>query len=113
MSKAIIRAAAGQAKQAGISTKVMERLLVLKAYACPELLQVAHSGQLAPKHCEIVARALNHHDQRLFLASLPTLTAKQKHDALSAMRLHLQTKHHKPKAPKAKAAAPVGSSKGL
>lgn len=87
-----------QVQKWGVSQRALQRIEALNRNACPELVRLAHAGLLAPKHAEIISRALNHHDQRQFLDSLPALTGKQKHEALTAMRLHLKTKHHKPKA---------------
>ncbi len=90
MSMAAKRESIALARTTGLSPKTMYRLMVLKKNGCPELVHAAHAGLLAPKHSEIIAKALNHHDQRLFLANLPYMTPRQQHNALAAMRNQLK-----------------------
>lgn len=90
MSIAAKRKSIALARITGLSAKSMYRLMVLKLWGCPELIQAAHLGLVAPKHSEIIAKALNHHDQRLLLANLPAMSQRQRHDALQALRNHLK-----------------------
>lgn len=79
-----------QAQEWGVSQRALQRIQALNRNACPELVRAAHAGHLAPKHAEIIAKALNHHDQRLLLANLPAMSQRQRHDALQALRNHLK-----------------------
>lgn len=79
----------------GVSQKAMQRIDVLKRSACPELIKAAHAGVLPPKRAEIIAKALNHHDQRQLLKVFKTMSPGQRHDAITVLRDHLKTKHHK------------------
>lgn len=55
-------------------------------YGCPELVKAGHDGLLAMKHCETLAKALPHDEQRKFLAELPTMTGRQRHDLLALIK---------------------------
>ena len=57
------------------------------AWACrPELGKAAQDGLLAMKHCETLAKALPHDEQREFLAELPTMTGRTRHDLLAIIK---------------------------
>lgn len=86
-----------QAQELGVSQRALQRIDALNRNACPELLRAAHAGLLAPKHAEIISRALNHHDQRQLLAALPAMSPRIRHETISVLRSHLQTMHHTPR----------------
>lgn len=97
MSMALVRKSAELARSSGVAAKTMRRLIALNQFACQEVIRAAHQGWLAPKHAEIIARALNHHDQRQLLAALPTMSLRVRHETISALRNRLVTMHHKPR----------------
>ena len=51
-----------------------------------ELGKAAQDGLLAMKHCETLAKALPHDEQREFLAELPTMTGRTRHDLLAIIK---------------------------
>ena len=46
----------------------------------------AQDGLLAMKHCETLAKALPHDEQREFLAELPTMTGRTRHELLALLK---------------------------
>ena len=56
------------ATSVGVSRRLMFQALAVHRFGCPELVKAAHSGLLAMKHCETLARAMPHDEQRDFLA---------------------------------------------
>ena len=73
------------ADRIGVSRRLMFQAAAVHRYGCPELVKAAHSGVLAMKHCETLAKALPHDEQRVFLAELPTMTPRQRHDLLAIL----------------------------
>ena len=67
----------------GVSRRLLFQAAAVHRYGCPELVKAAHSGVLAMKHCETLARALPHDEQRKFLAELPSMSNRQRHDLLA------------------------------
>lgn len=67
----------------GVSRRLLFQAAAVHRYGCPELVKAAHSGVLAMKHCETLAKALHHDEQRKFLAELPSMTPRQRHDLLA------------------------------
>ena len=74
------------ADRAGVSRRIAFQALAVHRYGCPELVKAACSGLLAMKHCETLAKALPHDEQRKFLAELPTMTPRQRHDLLAIIK---------------------------
>ena len=74
------------ADSAGVSRRLMFQAAAVHRYGCPELVKAAHAGLLAMKHCETLAKALPHDEQRGFLAELPTMTPRQRHDLLAIIK---------------------------
>lgn len=74
------------ADRAGVSRRLMFQALAVHRYGCPELVKAAHDGLLAMKHCETLAKALSHEQQRAFLDELPTMTPRQRHDLLAIIK---------------------------
>lgn len=74
------------ADSAGVSRRLMFQAAAVQCYGCPELVKAAHAGLLAMKHCETLAKALPHDEQREFLAELPTMTPRQRHDLLAIIK---------------------------
>ena len=73
------------ATSVGVSRRLMFQALVVHRFGCPELVKAAHSGLLAMKHCETLARAMPHDEQRDLLAELPSMTSRQRHDLLAIL----------------------------
>ena len=73
------------ATSVGVSRRLMFQALAVHRFGCPELVKAAHSGLLAMKHCETLAKALPHDEQRKFLAELPSMTPRQRHDLLAIL----------------------------
>ena len=73
------------ADSAGVSRRLMFQTVAVRRYGCAELVKAAHGGLLAMKHCETLARALSHDEQRDFLAELPSMTPRQRHDLLAIL----------------------------
>lgn len=73
------------ATSVGVSRRLMFQALAVRRFGCPELVKAAHSGLLAMKHCETLARAMPHDEQRDFLAELPSMTPRQRHDLLAIL----------------------------
>jgi hypothetical protein len=90
----------GRIQAAGVSAKRVHQVVVLREFACPELIKAAHTGLLAPAHCVILAKSLNQHDQRILLEKIPAMTSKERHDAVTALRLSLRSKRVKATKPK-------------
>lgn len=83
------------AQSIGVSRRLMFQAAAVHRYGCPELVKAAHAGLLAMKHCETLAKALPHDEQREFLAELPGMTNRQRHDLLALLKgdlLHRQRK---------------------
>lgn len=74
------------ADHAGVSRRLMFQAAVVHRHGCRELVKAAHDGVLAMKHCETLAKALPHDEQRQFLAELPTMTNRQRHDLLAILK---------------------------
>ncbi len=74
------------ADSVGVSRRLMFQAAVVHRYGCPELVKAASAGVLAMKHCETLAKALPHDEQRKFLAELPTMTPRQRHDLLAIIK---------------------------
>lgn len=70
----------------GISRRIMFHAIAVRRYGCEELNQAAQLGVLPIKHCETVAKALSHDDQREFLKQWPTWTPRQRHDLLAVLK---------------------------
>lgn len=74
------------ADAAGVSRRLMFQAAAVHRHGCRELVEAAHDGVLAMKHCETLAKALPHDEQRKFLAELPTMSNKQRHDLLAILK---------------------------
>lgn len=74
------------AAHAGVSRRLMFQAIAVHRYGCPELVKAAHDGLLAMKHAETLAKALPHDEQRGWLAALPGMTPRQRHDMLAMLR---------------------------
>lgn len=74
------------ADRAGVSRRLIFQAAAVHRYGCPELVKAAHAGLLAMKHCETLAKALPHDEQREFLAALPTMSPRQRHDLLAIIK---------------------------
>ena len=74
------------ADSVGVSRRLMFQAAAVHRYGCPELVKAASAGVLAMKHCETLAKALPHDEQREFLAELPTMTPRQRHDLLAIIK---------------------------
>jgi|GEM_PF-1536177 len=74
------------ADRAGVSRRLMFQALAVHRHGCPELVKAAHDGLLAMKHCETLAKALPHDEQREFLADLPSMSNRQRHDLLAIIK---------------------------
>lgn len=70
----------------GVSRRLMFQAAAVHRYGCPELVKAAHAGLLAMKHCETLAKALSHDEQREFLAELPSMSNRQRHDLLTILK---------------------------
>lgn len=73
------------AASVGVSRRLMFQALAVHRFGCAELVKAAHGGLLAMKHCETLARAMPHDEQREFLAELPSMTPRQRHDLLAIL----------------------------
>lgn len=74
------------ADAAGVSRRLMFQAAAVHRRGCRELVKAAHDGVLAMKHCETLAKALPHDEQRQFLAEMPTMSNKQRHDLLAILK---------------------------
>ena len=74
------------AESVGVSRRLLFQAAAVHRYGCVELVKAAHDGLLAMKHCETLAKALPHDEQREFLAELPTMTQRQRHDLLAIIK---------------------------
>lgn len=74
------------ADSVGVSRRLMFRAAAVHRYGCPELVKAAHAGLLAMKHCETLAKALPHDEQREFLAELPSMSPRRRHDLLALLK---------------------------
>ncbi|MBA4059491.1 MAG: hypothetical protein C0470_03710 [Verminephrobacter sp.] len=74
------------ADSVGVSRRLMFQAAAVHRYGCPELVKAASAGVLAMKHCETLAKALPHDEQRKFLAELPTMTPRQRQDLLAIIK---------------------------
>lgn len=70
----------------GVSRRLLFQAAAVHRNGCPELVKAAHAGLLAMKHCETLAKALPHDEQREFLAELPTMTPRQRHELLAIIK---------------------------
>ena len=70
----------------GVSRRLLFQAAAVHRYGCPELVKAAHSGVLAMKHCETLAKALPHDEQREFLAELPSMSPRRRHDLLALLK---------------------------
>ena len=71
------------ADSTGVSRRLLFQAAAVHRYGCAELVKAAHDGVLAMKHCETLAKALPHDEQRKFLAELPSMSNRQRHDLLA------------------------------
>ena len=69
----------------GVSRRLLFQAAAVHRYGCPELGKAAQDGLLAMKHCETLARAMPHDEQRDLLAELPSMTPRQRHDLLAIL----------------------------
>ena len=74
------------ADMAGVSRRLVFQAAAVHRYGCAELVKAAHDGMLAMKHCETLAKALPHDEQRAFLVALPTMTPRHRHDLLAIIK---------------------------
>ncbi|NMM77559.1 hypothetical protein [Acidovorax sp. SRB_24] len=74
------------ADSAGVSRRLIFQAAAVHRYGCLELVKAAHSGLLAMKHCETLAKALTRDAQREFLAELSTMTPRQRYDLLAIIK---------------------------
>lgn len=74
------------ADHVGVSRRLMFQAAVVHRHGCRELVKAAHDGVLPMKHCETLAKALPHEEQRQFLAELPTMTNRQRRDLLGILK---------------------------
>ena len=70
----------------GISRRLLFQAAAVHRYGCAELKEAARAGLLAMKHCETLAKALPHDEQRGFLRELPTMTPRERHDLLAIIK---------------------------
>ncbi|MDZ4127587.1 MAG: hypothetical protein U1E02_25985 [Hydrogenophaga sp.] len=80
---------AEMAAHAGVSRRLAFQAIAVHRYGCRELVKAAHDGVLALMHCETIAKALPHDEQREFLAELPNMTPLQRHDMLALIKADL------------------------
>lgn len=73
----------------GVSRRLMFQAAAVHRHGCPELVKAAYDGLLAMKHCETLAKALPHDEQREFLAELPSMSNRQRHDLLAILKADL------------------------
>lgn len=74
------------ADSVGVSRRLMFQAASVHRYGCAELARAAHDGLLAMKHCETLAKAFDHAGQRTFLAELPSMSNRQRHDLLAIIK---------------------------
>lgn len=74
----------------GVSRRLMFQAVAVRRYGCEELNQAAQLGVLALKHCETLAKAFSHDDQRKFLEMLPTMSNRERHDLLEVIKGELK-----------------------
>jgi hypothetical protein len=74
------------ADSVGVSRRLMFQAAAVHRCGCPELVKAAHAGLLAMKHCETLAKALPHDEQREFLAELPSMSPRRRHDLLALLK---------------------------
>lgn len=74
------------ADHVGVSRRLLFQAAAVHHHGCRELVKAAHDGVLAMKHCETLSKALPHDEQRQFLAELPTMTNRQRHDLLAILK---------------------------
>ena len=74
------------ADSVGVSRRLLFQAAAVHRYGCPELGKAAQDGLLALKHCETLAKALPHDEQREFLAELPTMTGRTRHELLALLK---------------------------
>ena len=82
------------ADSVGVSRRLMFQAAAVHRYGCPELVKAAHAGLLAMKHCETLAKALPHDEQREFLAELPSMSPRRRHDLLALLKGDLTHRAH-------------------
>lgn len=70
----------------GISRRLLFQAAAVHRYGCEELKEAARAGVLAMKHCETVAKALPHDEQREFLSELPTMKPRELRDLLAILK---------------------------
>lgn len=78
------------ADRAGVSRRLIFQAIAVHRFGCAELVKAACSGVLALKHCETLAKALPHEEQREFLTELPAMSPRQRHDSLALLKGHLK-----------------------
>ena len=74
------------ADSVGVSRRLIFQATAVHRYGCPELVKAAHAGLLAMKHCETLAKALPHDEQREFLAELPSMSPRRRDDLLALLK---------------------------
>ena len=74
------------ADSVGVSRRLMFQAAAVHRYGCPELVKAALAGLLAIKHCVTLAKALPHDEQREFLAELPSMSPRRRHDLLALLK---------------------------
>lgn len=74
------------ADHVGVSRRLMFQAFNVRRYGCPELINAASDGSLAAKHCETLAKALSHDQQRELLAELPSMKPRARNDLLAIIR---------------------------
>lgn len=70
----------------GVSRRLLFQAAAVHHHGCAELVKAAADGVLPVKHCETLAKALPHDEQRKFLAELPGMTPRQRHDLLALLK---------------------------
>lgn len=70
----------------GVSRRLLFQAVAVHRHGCAELVKAAADCVLPVKHCETLAKALPHDEQRKFLALLPSLTPRERRDLLALMK---------------------------
>lgn len=74
------------ADRAGVSRRLMFQVINVRRYGCSEVIKAAGDGTLATKHCETLAKALPHDQQRELLAVLPSMQPRLRNEMLAIIR---------------------------
>lgn len=70
----------------GVSSRLLFQAAAVHRYGCVKLVKAAHDDLLAMKHCETLAKALPHDEQRGFLVEIPSMTPRQRHNLLAVIK---------------------------